>query len=139
MKSESEYKTALAAYFRSHGHYARRIEDQFSVGFPDMIVKLRGWPPCFIEAKLLRDGHYVYGPTERQYVELMRLHEPPYAYGIVLAFGHDGEMWLSPPSRRIDTKTQEPYMIRALNPIGGLKEFMILTNHEWQTRKEQQQ
>ena len=97
MKTESEYKTALVRAIRKDGHYARRIEDQYSVGFPDLIVVIRGLPPFFCEAKIIRNKTY-FEPTERQYIELRRL---SIGQTLPCLLGFDGgELYLHPLSKR---------------------------------------
>lgn len=71
MTSEADIKRTVVKDFKVRGHYARRIEDAFSVGFPDLVLIPKGYPVFFTEAKIIRDN--LFGPTARQYVELERL------------------------------------------------------------------
>jgi len=69
--SESEVKGIMVKSIRAAGGYAKRIEDQFSVGFPDTILIPRGYPVFFAEVKIVKGQQF--GPTPRQYVELCRI------------------------------------------------------------------
>lgn len=71
MTSEADAKRIVVKAFKDRGHYARRIEDAFSVGFPDLVLILKGYPVFFTEVKIIYDN--MFGPTPRQYVELDRL------------------------------------------------------------------
>jgi hypothetical protein len=75
MKPEAKAKNAIVDAFQEGGHYARRFEDQFYVGFPDMILIPRGYPAFFTEAKIV-DG-LQFKPRLRQWVELDRLSLSP--------------------------------------------------------------
>lgn len=70
-KTESELKTDFVKKLKATGvWYARRLEDQYAVGLPDMIVGIPFGPTLLIEAK--RVEHQSFGPTERQLIELQR-------------------------------------------------------------------
>lgn len=71
MGQESKVKTAMVKSVRSAGGYARRIEDQFGVGILDTILVPRSLPVFFAEVKVVRDN--VFGPTDRQWVEMTRV------------------------------------------------------------------
>jgi hypothetical protein len=71
MTSEADVKRKIVKDFKDRGHYARRIEDSFSVGFPDLVLVPKDYPVFFTEAKIIRGLKF--GPTPRQYVEMMRL------------------------------------------------------------------
>lgn len=73
MKSENECKTAFCTDVRNSGGFARRLEDQYGVGVPDMLVVPRGGPVFLIEAKLMRSAKW--GATERQGIELKRFQD----------------------------------------------------------------
>ena len=64
-------KQAIVKEMKKLGHYGRRIEDAYSVGFPDLVLIPRDYPVFFTEAKIVRDN--LFGPTPRQFVELGRL------------------------------------------------------------------
>lgn len=94
MKNEADFKREVVKQFKKLGHYARRIEDKFTVGFPDLVTIPRGYPVFFVEAKIVR-GHS-FGPTERQYVELARLDISP-KHSAPCLMGFDGhEIYLHP-------------------------------------------
>lgn len=98
VKNEADFKRSLVEQFKKAGHYARRIEDAYSVGFPDLVVILSGGMVFFVEAKLTHGKSY-FDPTPRQLVELRRLQITPNALACVL--GYDGfKAYLHPPSRR---------------------------------------
>lgn len=99
MGEESDRKTALAKEFRKLGHYGRRIEDKYGVGFPDLILGIKGYPIFICEAKIVRTSTY-FAPTERQYVELGRLSlSPKHVVPCLLGFD-DGELYLHTPTKR---------------------------------------
>ncbi len=67
---ESAAKALIVRQIKKEGGFARRFEDQFAVGIPDMEVVLPNGPIFKIEAKILR-GHK-FGATARQLEELRR-------------------------------------------------------------------
>lgn len=71
MTSEADVKRIVVKAFKDRGYYARRIEDAYSVGFPDLVLIPGNYPVFFTEAKIIRDNKF--GPTPRQYVEMSRL------------------------------------------------------------------
>ncbi len=79
--------------FKERGCYARRIEDSFSVGFPDLILEIPDYPVFFVEGKLFVGN--VFGPTPRQYVELKRLAITKYSHPAVIGW-KDGRHYLHP-------------------------------------------
>lgn len=95
---ESRLKSKLVANIKAAGHYAHRIEDRFSVGFPDLIIIPRGYPVYFCEAKIVRNKTD-YAPTPRQWVELDRLNITPHAVQCVLGF--DGSLTYLHPYAKI--------------------------------------
>lgn len=93
MKSESARKSELVKVSRAFGDYARRIEDQFTVGMPDIIYGIKDGPTCLIEAKLIESGSF--GPTPRQKIELERWHNPRQGrISLLLGFDDDGYFYL---------------------------------------------
>lgn len=81
--NESDYKTAIVKQAKAIGWYARRIEDKYGVGFPDMVVIPKSWTTCFIEAKIVTGRQF--SPSPRQFIELININENrPYARAIVL-------------------------------------------------------
>lgn len=85
---EAYYKTKIVNDLRKAGVYARRFEDKWTVGFPDMMVILPKVGVVFIEAKMVRGKQF--SPSPRQYVELKALHAPwCYTFGVVLGIRED--------------------------------------------------
>lgn len=70
MTSESELKTALVKSLRGAGWYARRIEDKYAVGIPDLLIGIPYGPTVMVEAKLVRNQ--TFEPSPRQFIELQR-------------------------------------------------------------------
>lgn len=90
--NEADAKRAVVQNIKQRGGYARRIEDQFSVGFPDLIVETsESQPVFFIEAKIIT-GH-VFGPTPRQYVEMSRLTVSRYAIPVLAGYSPLARKW----------------------------------------------
>ena len=83
------------------GAYARRIEDRWAVGVPDLVFKLPGHPWTWAEGKMI-DGN-LFAPSERQWVEGIRI----LATGTpVLLFGwKKGFMFVSPWVKQADIRT----------------------------------
>lgn len=106
--SEADVKRAIVKAFKDRGHYARRIEDSFSVGFPDLILIPQGYPVFFTEVKIVKGLKF--GPSPRQYVEMDRLaiskHSVPtllgWDDGVLLISKHREEV------RVIDCVAQQP-------------------------------
>lgn len=99
MSEESEKKTALVKAFKKLGHYGRRIEDQYGVGFPDLILGIKNYPMFVCEAKVIRNKTY-FEPTPRQYVELTRLSLAP-KHIVPCLLGFDGdELYLHKAAKR---------------------------------------
>lgn len=67
---ESNHKTKLVKALKERGWYARRIEDQYAVGIPDILVGIPFGPTLMVEAKMV--AHQSFGPTPRQMIELDR-------------------------------------------------------------------
>lgn len=88
--SESDIKRKIVKEFRDRGHYARRIEDSFSVGFPDMIIMMPAMPVFFVEAKIIRGVSF--GPTPRQHIELSRLSTTHHSFTMWLGW-KDGQYY----------------------------------------------
>jgi hypothetical protein len=68
---EADVKRNIVKSMQEGGGYARRIEDQYSVGTYDMILILPRLPVFMAEVKMIRDN--MFGPTPRQLVELRRI------------------------------------------------------------------
>jgi hypothetical protein len=73
LTEESQLKTELVKQCKAMGWYARRIEDGYGVGILDIVIVPRGSPTLFVEGKVT-DG-MKFAPTERQYVEGLRVIE----------------------------------------------------------------
>lgn len=90
--SESDEKRKIVENIKQRGGYARRIEDQFSVGFPDIVAQTsEPMPVFFIEAKII-DGH-TFGPSPRQYVEMRRLAVSRYAVPLLAGYSPLARKW----------------------------------------------
>lgn len=83
--NESEVKRLMVKSVKDAGGYARRIEDQYGVGIFDLILIPGGLPAFFAEAKIIRGNSF--GPTERQFIELMRIrHASRYVIPIMIGY-----------------------------------------------------
>jgi hypothetical protein len=71
MSEESQLKSELVRQCKAMGWYARRIEDGYGVGILDVIIVPSKHPTLFVEGKVT-DG-IKFAPTERQYIEGMRI------------------------------------------------------------------
>lgn len=88
--NEAEAKRRIVENIKARGGYARRIEDQFSVGFPDLVIQTsEALPVFFTEAKIIRGLSF--GPTPRQYVEMSRLAVSRYSVPVLA--GWNGSRW----------------------------------------------
>lgn len=101
MKSESDVKRQIVKDFLTTGNYGRRIEDAYSVGFPDLVLGLRDMPIFFTEAKLV--SGFTFGPSPRQYVELTRLAILRYSFPTLLGY-KEGVHYLTPYAERADIR-----------------------------------
>lgn len=80
--NEADFKLRIVKSIKAEGGYARRIEDKFAVGVPDMTIIPNPSPAVFFtEAKIFMGRQF--RPTPRQFIELMRLHRLP-AFGVVI-------------------------------------------------------
>lgn len=91
MTNEADVKRKVVKDFKDRGHYARRIEDSFSVGFPDLVLVPKQYPVFFCEAKIIRGP--TFAPTPRQYVEMTRLAISRYSVPCLLGW-RDGVHYL---------------------------------------------
>lgn len=95
--NEADVKRALVENIKERGGYARRIEDAFGVGFPDLVVQTSAnYPVFFIEAKLILTGH-TFGPSPRQYIELKRLAISRYSHPMLAGFSVLNKRWYLHP------------------------------------------
>lgn len=81
---ESAVKSDIVRAIRKEGGYARRIEDKFTVGMPDLILIPLQCPVIFAEAKVVRDN--MFGPTARQFIELTKTQIPPHATSLLIGW-----------------------------------------------------
>lgn len=106
--NEADVKRKIVKDFKDRGHYARRIEDAFSVGFPDLVLIPKGYPVFFTEAKIIRGLKF--GPTPRQYVEMTRLAISKYSVPTLLGW-KDGVHYIARHCEEIQVQyclAQEP-------------------------------
>jgi hypothetical protein len=96
--NETRVKQSIARNIRMEGGYARRIEDQFSVGMPDLILIPIGCPVVWAEVKMIVG--YTFRPTERQFLELQRLNIPPHSISVMIGFKNDRH-YVSIPRRTV--------------------------------------
>lgn len=93
MKLEADYKREIVREVKLAGGYARRIEDQYSVGFPDLIVVYKA--ACFIEVKRIIGN--VFAPSPRQYIELLALNKPPVCFAMLVGVDENGRYYFAEP------------------------------------------
>ena len=69
---------------RSYHGYARRMEDKFAVGLPDIILVPKGYPVFIAEVKVIKGQKF--RPTARQYIELRRINDAggEHMFGIMI-------------------------------------------------------
>lgn len=91
--NEAFIKQRMVKEIRDENGYARRIEDKFTVGMPDMFIFPHGSVPLWVEVKVIRGQ--TFGPSARQLVELRKLHRPPLLHAAVLGW-KDGQFYLGP-------------------------------------------
>lgn len=95
---ESEVKFNIVRDIRKEGGYARRIEDRFSVGSPDLITIPLGSLVVWLEVKVVRGN--LLEPEARQLVELKRLRIPPHSTTFLIGW-KAGIHFISPPVDKI--------------------------------------
>lgn len=71
MPNEADVKRDMVKKIKEEGGYGRRIEDQYAVGLPDLIMIPAGGPVFFVEVKIIRAQSF--GATPRQLEELKRI------------------------------------------------------------------
>jgi hypothetical protein len=118
--NEANYKQRLIkAINLLPGAYGRRIEDRYSVGVLDMIIKLPNMPIVFAEAKWLSHG-WKFGPSGRQF------HEGNHLIGAglkaILIGWKDGQMYLSPWVEFADVR--ECFRRVDCSEVGAIREFI---------------
>lgn len=97
---ESDVKEDIVRSIRKEGGYARRVEDRFSVGQPDLFLVPKLCPAMWVEVKVLRGN--VLRPTPRQLIELTRLFRPPHCTSFMLGW-KEGVLYIAPPSEGENT------------------------------------
>ena len=95
---ESEFKDYIIRDIRKEGGYARRIEDRFSVGQPDMFLIPKLCPAMWIEAKIIKGNLLI--PRPRQFIELQRLYRPPHCITFMIGCKAD-RMYIAPPDMKV--------------------------------------
>lgn len=99
---ENTLKRNMVSSVKSHGGYARRIEDQYGVGIPDTVLIPKGLPVFFAEAKIISAN--MFGPTPRQYIELMQISQMGEHAVPLLVGWKDGVYYFAPPASSIDRR-----------------------------------
>lgn len=98
--NEADVKRRAVKILQDAGWYARRHEDQFGVGFPDMLIRGPKIDSIWAEWKVF-DGN-VFGPTLRQFVELQRIQAVhPRPCTCVIGYKR-GVYWISRPVIQVD-------------------------------------
>lgn len=125
--NESDLKRALVKILQGEGTYARRIEDRFLVGFPDLIIIPQDQLIFFCEAKIVSGKSFK--PRDRQFIELQRLSVSWHAVACVLGF--DGPSTYLHPYAKIcpldkcvqkyDDETFTQFFVR----FSGLRDFHL--------------
>ena len=121
--NESDVKRDIVKAVRAEDGYARRIEDRFSVGMPDLVLMPVRCPVVWAEAKIVLG--YIFGPTRRQLIELQKLHRPPYSISMMIGW-KDGKLFISAPKIKIhleqcdkqeDGETVSDFIRRSLSHV----------------------
>ena len=95
---EAEVKRKIIESVREDGGYARRIEDKFTVGMPDIVLIPVQCPVVWLEVKLV--ASQVFHPSMRQLVELMKLRRAPHSTSFVVGWKR-GLLYISQPKKDI--------------------------------------
>lgn len=104
MKNEADVKRAMVKDLKSRGCYARRIEDAFSVGFPDMVVLIPDYPFFPSEVKMIRGNKF--GPTGRQHEEMNRMLATGAAFPVWVGW-KEGKHYMYPHSPALNHVTAD--------------------------------
>lgn len=70
-KLEKDFKGEMVDAVFADGGYGTRIEDQFRVGFPDLVLSLPSTGLVIVEAKIFTGNQFK--PRDRQYIEMTRI------------------------------------------------------------------
>lgn len=108
-KLESDVKREMVREVKVALGYARRIEDAFSVGFPDMVIILCGQVPCFAEVKVFSGN--VFKPTPRQLVELRRIQNASEKAHAILVGYKGGLFYIANPQEEVDIRQTKPLSV----------------------------
>lgn len=95
---ESNVKRKIVKEVKAAGGYARRLEDRFAVGLPDMMIIFPGSPVFFAEVKII-EGR-IFRPSPRQLIELQRIGISYSTEPIVIGYA-DGTYYFSEPKETI--------------------------------------
>lgn len=98
MISEATVKVAIVNAIRKEGGYARRIEDKFTVGMPDLVLIPLGCPVVWVEVKLTKGNQFA--PSPRQFIELVKLDRPPHSMSLVMAW-KESRLYVSIPKETV--------------------------------------
>lgn len=98
--NEADRKRELVKAIRAIGGHARRIEDSWAVGVPDLIIKLPGCPVIFAEGKIIKGN--LFGPTPAQFSEGMKWKRAGVV--AVLLGWQDNLMYVSPWTLKADKR-----------------------------------
>lgn len=124
---ETKLKNKLIEEIKKEGGYARRIEDQFAVGMPDMVVCYHSTGLVLLEVKVAATIKTAYGATPRQAIEIKRIVQAGGKAALLGILTDYTEMALSPgltatridrEERRRGGETFERLLKRYLN--GGM-------------------
>lgn len=101
-KLEAAYKTQMVKDVITMGGWARRFEDQYTVGQPDCVFILPNRHPCFAEVKRFTGN--LFGPTARQYVELVNIAKSSTFVAACVIGIKDSQFYIANPSLEIDVR-----------------------------------
>lgn len=119
---ESVLKTNMVHAVKMAGGYGRRYEDQYSVGTPDCHFILPGCVPCWAEVKIFTGN--VFGPTERQLIELQRIQKAGGLKVATCVVGWNGTFWIANSQKQINTNNH-PYPIwSGIDFVETLRRFL---------------
>lgn len=101
-KLEAAYKTQMVKDVITMGGWARRFEDQYTVGQPDCIFILPERDVCFAEVKRFTGN--IFGPSPRQYAELVRIQKSSTKVAAVVIGIRDDWYYIASPKLVIDIR-----------------------------------
>lgn len=106
-KLEAAYKTQMVKDVITMGGWARRFEDQYTVGQPDCIFILPDRHPCFAEVKRFTGN--VFGPSPRQYAELIRIQKSSTKVAACIIGIKENRFYIANPALVIDIHVQQTW------------------------------